>query len=67
MKVWRDLDVGEEIQIGDRCCGVGNEWFAMDKRTIEMHADAEGACIKWDSFPFQREVNLDGITREMKL
>ena len=61
MKVWRDLEEGEVIKIGDRCCGVGNKWFEMDRRVLEMHSDAEGSFVKWDSFPFQREVILNEI------
>lgn len=58
MKVWRDLEVGEEIRIGDRCCGLGNEWFSMDNQMLILHTDAEGSCVQFDSFPFQRKVSL---------
>lgn len=32
---WRDLKLGEEIQIGDRCLGANEEWFTINDLNLE--------------------------------
>lgn len=36
MELWRDLKLGEEIKIGDRCFGQGEEWFVIEDLNLEF-------------------------------
>jgi len=31
---WRDLQLGEEIKIGDRCLGVDEKWFTIQHQNV---------------------------------
>ena len=57
MKLWRDLEVGEKIEIGDRCCGKDLKWFILDKTHLYMHTQMEGQLVTEAAYPMQREVN----------
>ena len=57
MKLWRDLEIGEKIELGDRCCGRNNEWITMDENILSLHESTEGLEVDFESFPFQREVS----------
>ena len=57
MKVWRDLEIGEKIDVGDRCCGKDLKWFTIDEKHLYMHMQMEGRLVTDAAYPMQREVN----------
>jgi hypothetical protein len=48
-KLWRDLEVGEEIKVGDRCCGSDHKWFEMKDEHLSFADKVSNA-----SYPIQR-------------
>ena len=46
MKLWRDLEIGELIEVGDRCCGENHEWIIMNKERLYMHREIDSAFVR---------------------
>ena len=49
--LWRDVEEGEKMLPGDRCCGRDHKWFDMDSRHFEY-----SEVIEAHSYPVQRKV-----------
>lgn len=49
---WRDLKVGEEIKVGDRCFGGDDKWFTISDLNLEYQRHVTGF-----SRPLQRKAD----------
>lgn len=58
MEAWRDLQLDEEIKIGDRCFGADQKWFEITCINLEVERH-----VNPYTRPIQRKVSAVGCVR----
>lgn len=53
MILWRDLELGEEIRPGDRCCGKDHKWFVIEECHLQY-----SRLMDESTLPTQRKMIL---------